>query len=266
MTQSKLLNLFRLTYALQAKLPRELCDIVYNHVFDAYTMREVYDYIFGSLDMKMDMMDVPLSSWPFYLYGGYTDEQIRLELIRYFCEHDPHLAVQHPRDLGALLKKDILASGIRLEHCAISALQVSGCIRLRTGDAFLDPKTLLSEFASLLSASQDFAASFRLTFYMHPYTDHILDHLEEIAYENQRFRFEYLAVQIRYLRPGVRHIEEHLKESGARRKLEVKLEFKRARHEDVVLGVSDEMMRSEWHGGKWAYLIMGWDEWNQMRG
>jgi hypothetical protein len=265
MTQSKLLSLFRLTYALQTKLPRELRDIIYNHVFDAPTMREIHDYVFGSLDMKMDMIDVPLSSWPLYLYGGYTDEQIRLELIQYFCEHDPHLTVQHPRDLGALLRKDIFASGIRLEQCAISALKVSGCIRLRTGDAFLDPKTILSEFALLLSASQNFAASFKLTFHLHPYTDDIPDHLEEIAYEDQKFRFEYLAVRMRNLGPAVRHIEEHLKESGASRKVEVKLEFKRERHEDVVLEVSDEMMRSGWHGGKWAHLITGWDEWNQMR-
>jgi hypothetical protein len=48
--------------------------------------------------------------------------------------------------------------------------------------------------------------------------------------------------------------------------VEVKLEFKRAHYEDVVLDISDEMMRSGWHGGKWAHLIMGWDEWNQMRG
>jgi hypothetical protein len=265
MTQSKLLSLFRLTYALQAKLPCELRDIVYNHVFDANTMREVHDYVFGSLDMKMDMIEVPLSSWPLYLYGGYTDEHIRVELIRYFCEHDPHLAVQHPRDLGALLRKEILASGIRLEHCALSALQVSGCIHLRTVDEFLDPKTILSEFAPLLSASQNFAASFRLTFHLHPYTDDILDHLEEIASENRKFRFEYLAVRMRNLGPAVRHIEERLKESGASRKVEVKLEFKRARHEDVVLEVSDEMMRSGWHGGKWAHLIIGWDECNQIR-
>jgi hypothetical protein len=80
-----------------------------------------------------------------------------------------------------------------------------------------ESKTILTEFAPLISASQNFAASFKLTFHLHPYTDEILDHLEEIAYENQKFRFEYLAVRMRDLGPAVRHIEERVKESGASR-------------------------------------------------
>jgi hypothetical protein len=149
--------------------------------------------------------------WPIYLYRSRIEEQTRLELSRYFCEHDPHLTVQHPRNLCGLLAEDIFASGIRLEQCALSALEVSGCICLQTIDAFIDLKMLRTELAPLLFGKQSLASTFKLTFYLHPYTDDVFNHLYTIATEDRKFRFEYLAVRIRNLGPAIQQIEERIK-------------------------------------------------------
>jgi hypothetical protein len=95
------------------------------------------------------------------LRPGAIDEETRLEIIRTFCERNPHITAQNPREILALLCKPLFKSSIQLKRCFLSSLTVRLSFREKHTNYFED-----WEIASCLSVvSLDYlflAANFTL--------------------------------------------------------------------------------------------------------
>jgi hypothetical protein len=129
-----------LTTAMRTHLPREVRNIIYGYVLDGDTMAEVHAVAFGTppTPIKQDPDTIPwsrlrkpatgnipsksslvfsaVSSWTSFLRPGVIDEEIRLEIIRIFCDLSTLFAVEEPRDLLLLLLcKPLFKSGLQVK-------------------------------------------------------------------------------------------------------------------------------------------------------
>ncbi|KAF2829036.1 hypothetical protein CC86DRAFT_403686 [Ophiobolus disseminans] len=119
-------TLFSITESIHTKLPRELRDIVYQHIWDKNTPNCVQ----GCINIAALLAFVPnpkskrspSSEWPAYLQPGKMNQAIRTELVQYFYETAAKLYIYNPKKIAPFFSKDLIETGLTLADCTINTL------------------------------------------------------------------------------------------------------------------------------------------------
>jgi len=147
------------TQAIRNRLPRELRDIIYHHIYDLGTMID----LFGVIDYFATLPESKgrYVRFPKYMQPGSLDEFIRTEVMRAYYETVPCFYRFHPHNTAVLFSPTPFIIENALTQCAIRTLNLLGDLSPGATN-YLDPNTLLADLAPLLHAYGRLSTTFRL--------------------------------------------------------------------------------------------------------
>jgi hypothetical protein len=114
------LSVYNLSVALHDRLPPELSDMVYAHILDGETMKEVVQAHSNSWDPYQGHTETT-DAWPEFLKPKYLDSGVTNELVQAFCKHNEDFRSKDCT-LDRLLSHRVFRTPITLGTSVISAL------------------------------------------------------------------------------------------------------------------------------------------------
>jgi len=188
----RLSRLLDFTTLVHEKLPRELRDMVYDHLYD---VMDPFDFLsitstvaYNDKDCVRPGDGVKVKEyWPCLITPGMVHPHFAKEMVETFYEHYEGFAVLDATNIGAMLETDFFETGGRISDHMLPALSV--CIHLG-GDYkffvnfrdshsilpacvdprkshYIDPSDVAGCFAPLLRNGQRLAPGFNLAIVLH---------------------------------------------------------------------------------------------------